>query len=206
MKKILALLLIALPLVYLTGSPAKADSASSTSFQITKTATPSTVSPSSTVNFTVAIKNIGTAGMSQTPQTVIDTLPAGFTFTNDAKLTKLDGTQIDFAPGSTIGQVVTWTFEGDTTEAIPQNENVVISYSATASAVEGNYQNNACLTAPEKVCATATITVQSTPATGLKENLALTAGIGVIAVIFSLLLKKKRVSFEEAMLTNKVQD
>jgi fimbrial isopeptide formation D2 family protein len=205
MKKILAFLLIALPIIFLAGTPAMADSASSASFQITKTAAPSTVARSSPINFTVSIKNINALGQAQTPQTVVDTLPDGFVFINDSKLTKLDGTQVAFAPSSVNGTVVTWTFAGEFTEAIPQNQNVVISYSATSAANTGVYENNACLTAPENVCAKATITVQSSPVAGLKENIALTSGVGFIAIIFATLLKRKKISFEEAVIASRTQ-
>jgi fimbrial isopeptide formation D2 family protein len=203
MRKILALFSIVLSVAFLTSSSAKADSTTGTSFEITKTATPSTVSPSSTVNFTVSLKNISTGGLNQTPQTVVDTLPEGFAFANDAKLTKLDGTQVAFAPSSVSGQVVTWTFQGEFSEAIPTNQNVVISYAATASATIGTYENNACLTAPENICAKASIIVQTSPTAGLRENLALAAGVGAIAVIFGILLRRKpRASFEDALISN----
>jgi fimbrial isopeptide formation D2 family protein len=203
MKKFLAALLIVLPIAFLTTTPATADSAVGTSFEVTKTATPDTVSPSGTVNFTISLKNIAIDGSTQTPQTVTDTLPDGFSFANDSKLTKLDGTQVTFTPSSVSGQVVTWTFDGDTTEAIPQYDNVVISFSTTAPEATGSYENTACLTTPEEVCTTATVTVQTSPVAGVIENIVLIAGVGAIAAIFgSLSLRKKR-NFEEDVLSSR---
>jgi fimbrial isopeptide formation D2 family protein len=202
MRKILVLCFILLAAAVVSSPSVKADSASGTTFEITKTATPATVAPSGTVNFTVSIKNIDASN--QTPQTVTDTLPEGFTFTNDAKLTKLDGTQVAFAPSSVSGQVVTWTFQGEYTEAIPTTQNVVISYATTASSTVGTYENNACLTAPEEVCAKATIVVQANPQAGLKENISIAMGVAAVAGVVGLVLKRRPgLSFEEALISQK---
>lgn len=202
MRKFLALLITAFSLSILSGNTVMADTSSGTSFEVTKTATPSTVSPSAIVNFTISITNIDAGGLNQTPQTVIDTLPAGFTFADDSQLTKLDGTQVTFPPSSVDGQIVTWTFGGEFTEAIPLDQNVVISYSATAPEVTGSYENTACLTTPEEVCASAQIIVQTSPQAGLKENMIIALGLAIVLVLGGFFYRqKKHVSFEEAMLT-----
>lgn len=147
--------------------PAKADTARGTNFSVTKTGTPSTVSPQGTVNYIISIENIGQANAA--PQIVRDTLPAGFSYIGNGKLTTVQNTQINFAP-TVSGQVLTWTFDGTTLQTIPPTDNIIISYSVRATSTIGNFTNQACLVQPENVCANFTVTVANSPAAGIIQT------------------------------------
>jgi fimbrial isopeptide formation D2 family protein len=203
MRKLLPIFLLILGMASLSLGYVKADTASGSTFSVTKTATPDTVAPSANVTFTISVKNITAAGSpNATPQTVTDTLPTGFTFTTaSSQLTGLDGTQAAFAP-TVSGQTLTWQFSGTTQISMAPGDVIVISFSAVAPATTGTYTNQACLTLPESVCAEAQITVQSsTPNTGVLQNLAIAGGIGAVLVFFSVKKSKKKISFEQSLLT-----
>jgi len=206
MRKILPIFLIAFVAVLGVTLPVKADSASGTTFTVTKTATPSTVGPSAAVNFTISIKNISAANAA--PTEVTDTLPAGFVYNNDSKLTDLQGTQILCSATSTTsfcptvsGQTITWTFDGTTLQSIPQNQNIVLSFTANAPATVGTYTNTACLTQPENICANATITVQAgTPQAGIIQNIATVVIIGTLLIVMGMKISHKKKSFEDSLI------
>ncbi len=175
----------------------RADSATGSTFTVTKTATPSTAGVSSPVSFTISIKNNTTVNTA--PQTVTDTLPEGFVFLNDAKLTTLDGSQVDFAP-TAAGQVLTWNFDAGNLQSIPQDENIVIAFSATSPATAATYTNQACLTVPENVCASAQVVVQAgTPQAGLVDNILIALGLGSVLILIGRNRFKNYYTFERKL-------
>jgi fimbrial isopeptide formation D2 family protein len=194
--KLLTFFLLALPLFAFT---AKADSGTGTTFEVTKAVAPATAAPNGTLTYSITIKNISETNAA--PLTVRDTMPEGFSYSNNAKLTKIDGTQVDFAP-ATAGQVLTWTFDGDTLQSIPQNQTVVISYSLTAPATTGEYTNQACLVTPEEVCATANVTITTTPNTGILDNIFIFIAVGGLLILASLKIPRLNMSLEEKIIKN----
>lgn len=203
MKKFFSLViavLLCLPLGLLN---VKADSASGTIFAVTKTGTPSTVNPSSAVAFAISVENISSA--SAVPEEIVDTLPQGWTYNNDAKLTNIDGEQSIFAP-SISGQTLTWSLTGSNAQTVAQGDNIVISFTATSPSATGSYTNEGCLTLPERVCAEASVTVEAggvgattTPDAGLKENVMLLSGTAILLFVIAYLLVKDKRSFEQKL-------
>jgi fimbrial isopeptide formation D2 family protein len=179
--------------------PVKADRSDGTTFAITKVATPSVVGVSSNVSFAITIENISSSNSA--PVKVVDTLPTGWTFNNDAKLTDLEDETTDFTP-TVDGQVLTWVFDGSTLQSIPQNDNIVINFSAKSPATTGTFINQGCLEEPEQVCANAQIDVQAgIPSTGIVENIAVIGLLSTSLILISLMIRKNKKSFEDKMLS-----
>jgi uncharacterized repeat protein (TIGR01451 family) len=200
MKKLLSAVVLSTALFISINTTTKADSGTGTTFSVTKNATPNPVSVSSDINFSISIKNISNANSA--PTQVVDTLPSGFVYNNDAKLTNLSGTQSAFTP-TISGQTLTWAFDGDTLQTIPSNQNIVISFSAKTPATAGSYSNQACLTQPENVCSTVNFTVQSgTPQAGIIQNTSIILGAGTLLTVGGIKLRKKKLTFEQTVLSN----
>lgn len=197
MNKIL-LLILAFVTFFLSVPIAKADTASGTTFSITKVAAPTTVAPGSTLAYSVTIRNISQTNAA--PQIVTDTLPQGFSYVGNARLTTVSGSQVTFTP-TVSGQLLTWTFDGDTLQSIPANQNIVISYQVSASSTTGTYPNQACIVQPENVCAVANVTVAVNPNTSLESNVILGILIGCILIVIALSIPKTKKSFEEKILS-----
>ncbi len=177
--------------------PAKADSTTGSTFTITKAAAPATVAPSGTITYSITLKNISTSNAA--PQAVADTLPTGFTFAGNPKLTTISGTQVTFTPTQT-GQTLTWTFDGDSLQSIPQNQQIVISYQVTASSTTGTYRNTACLTAPENICANQDVIVATAPSAGIVSDVLLGLLFGTLLVFLGIKLTRTSKSFEQKIL------
>lgn len=178
--------------------PAKADRADGTTFAITKAATPSTAAINTPVAFAITIENI--SGSNAAPIKIVDTLPDGWTFNNDAKLTNLEGFTADFQP-TVSGQDITWTFDGTSIISVPPTDNIVISFTANAPGTVGTYLNKACLEDPETVCANAQVEVQQgTPKTGIVENIAIIGSLSGSLILLSLMISNKRKTFEDKMI------
>lgn len=198
MKNLLVVLFVLTFSVFTLANPAKADTGSGQYFNVIKTASPGTAGKLADVTFAITLEN--TSASNQAPEKVIDTLPDGWTYNNDAKLTDLDTNTAEFAP-TVLGQELTWTFDGTSLISIPPGENIVISFTAKSPNVTGSFVNEACLEDPESVCATATVTVQAgTPQAGLTENIVLLSGISAVLIVGSLFIKRDRRSFEEKII------
>lgn len=198
MSKILNLLGVLFFTAVLLVSPVSADTTSGTNFRVTKAATPTITTPSSTVAYAITILNISQTN--QAPQTVTDTMPAGFAYAGNAKLTQVSGTQVAFEP-TTAGQVLTWTFDGDTLQSIPANQSIVISYQVTVPSSTGEFTNTACLTVPENVCAEEQITVTTNPNTGIVENIFVAMAGAALLIAIGIRFSQNRKSFEGKVLT-----
>lgn len=177
---------------------AKADSATGNIFSITKAVAPTTISPNSILAYSLTIKNI--SSINAAPQVINDTLPAGFTYVGNSKLTTVTGNQIEFAP-TISGQILTWTFDGDTLQSVPPNQTIVISYQVKASSTPGVYQNRACIIQPENICSVANVNVAINPNASLESNVILGILIGSILLVVALSIPKKRKSFEDNVLS-----
>jgi uncharacterized repeat protein (TIGR01451 family) len=199
MKQILNLFFLLLfTLLSVSINIAKADTATGETFRLNKVASPSTVAPGGTVTYAVTITNVSTTNAA--PQTIIDTLPTGFTYSGNGTLTTISGSQVPFAPTVTQN-ILSWSFDGETLQSIPPNQNIVVSYAVTASSETGVFTNQACLTAPENVCVTTPVTVANNPNTGIVEDIAMTTLLGGIAIYAGLYLRKQR-SFEERIISS----
>lgn len=199
MKKFLALVVTFLMLSLNFFTPVFADSATGTTFTITKSSAPTTVSPSGSIAYSITIRNNSSSNAS--PQVVTDTLPTGFTYAGNPKLTTVGGTQVDFTP-SQNGQVLTWTFDGDTLQTIPQDQQIVISYQVTASSSTGTFTNTACLTQPENICTTHDVVVTTNPNAGIVSNIVLAIIISAVLILVGAkLINPKRPSFEAKVLS-----
>ena len=199
MKKLLSTVVLSAALLIPFSLSTKADSGTGTTFSVTKNATPNPVGISSDINFSISIKNISNANSA--PTQVVDTLPSGFVYNNDAKLTNLAGTQSAFTP-TVSGQTLTWAFDGDTLQTIPSNQNIVISFSAKTPATAGSYSNQACLTQPENVCSTVNFTVEGgSPQAGIVQNTSIVLGIGTVLALGGVKLRKKKLNFEQSILS-----
>lgn len=196
-KAAVVILVLGLSLFFSSFSLVKADSATGDTFTVTKAAAPSTISPSGTISYSITIRN--DSSVNSAPQTVEDTLPTGFTFAGNGQLTTLTGSQVTFTP-TQDGQVLTWEFDGDTLQSIPQDQQIVISYQVTASETVGTFTNTACLIEPEEVCATQDVVVTTNPNTGIVENTLLGITIGGILVYFATKLTRVRKTFEQKVL------
>jgi uncharacterized repeat protein (TIGR01451 family)/fimbrial isopeptide formation D2 family protein len=96
-----------------------------------------------TVNYTINYSNIGTAGEAGTV-TVVDTLPAGLTFTNTAEFASPQ-------PNSVVGQNLTWTFAG-----LPAATSGTIVLTATVDSSVGQnvpLTNNVTINGPSEQAA-----------------------------------------------------
>jgi len=176
---------------------AKADTATGTTFSVTKAVAPSTAAPSSTLAYSITIRNISSTNAA--PQVVTDTLPAGFSYSGNARLTTVSGSQVTFTP-QTSGQTLTWTFDGDALQSVPPNQQIVISYQVTAPSSNGQFTNQVCLTQPENVCTQATVTITTTPNTGLLDNVFLGIIIGGILLFIASRMPHTKETFEEKLL------
>lgn len=179
---------------------AKADTGTGTTFSVTKAVAPATAAPSSTLTYSITIKNISQANAA--PQVVTDTLPTGFTFAGNSLLTTIAGNQVTFTPQSS-GQVLTWTFDGDTLQSIPADQDIVISYQVTASSTTGEFSNQVCLTQPENVCTQSTVTITTNPNTGILDNIWIGLAIGVFLIFVASKMPHSRISFEEKVMRKK---
>lgn len=200
MKRLLLTCLLTFIMTFSLIGVVHADSATGTTFTVTKAAAPSTLAPSGTVSYSITIKN--NSSTNSAPQEVTDTLPAGFTYSGNGLLTTLTGSQVTFTP-SVSGQTLTWTFDGDTLQSIPQDQQIVISYQVIASSTVGSYTNTACLTLPEEVCATQDVIVTNNPNTGIVENATLGIIIGGILIYAGSQLTRFRKTFEQKVLLNR---
>jgi uncharacterized repeat protein (TIGR01451 family)/fimbrial isopeptide formation D2 family protein len=96
-----------------------------------------------TVNYTINYSNIGTSGEAGTV-TVVDTLPAGLTFTNTAEFASPQ-------PNSVVGQNLTWTFAG-----LPAATSGTIVLTATVDSSVGQnvpLTNNVTINGPSEQAA-----------------------------------------------------
>jgi fimbrial isopeptide formation D2 family protein len=195
-KLLLSVLLLGMSFSLATGI-VRADTASGSIFSVQKTAAPEPAGVSSDVSFAITITNISSSGAAPTEAT--DTLPDGFTYNNDSKLTDVNGIQGSFSP-VVSGQTLTWTFDGDTLQTLEEDENIVISFTAKTPSTTGVYTNHACLSLPENVCTTTEVTVQTNPNTGLAENILLLSTAGTLLILIAMRIRRKKISFEDAML------
>lgn len=180
-------------------TPTSTNNTSSTgsTFSLQKIAAPITVSPNSVITYSITIRNISTTNAA--PRNIEDTLPEGFSFVGNSKLTTVNGEQLEFAPTSNQGNKVTWAFDGDTLQSIPPNQNIVITYQARTGTQTGNFTNRACLTNPENVCASATVNVILNPNASLNDNLIIALLIIIPSIILFITLRRNK-SFEQKVL------
>ncbi|BDQ04837.1 MAG: hypothetical protein KatS3mg084_0355 [Candidatus Dojkabacteria bacterium] len=186
--------------LFIIAPVAKADTVNGTNFAIKKDVAPATVSPEATVSFSITITNL--SNVNTTPQTVTDTLPEGFTFVGNSVLTTVTGSQINFNP-QINGNTLTWTFDGDTLQSLPPNQNIVITFQTKAGSNTGTYTNRACLTQPENVCATANVVVAVNPNTSIQNNVLFGLLVGSIALFIAISLPKTQRSFEQKVISKK---
>jgi fimbrial isopeptide formation D2 family protein len=200
MRKFFIITAILVLFLVLNINPALADSANGSIFTITKASAPATTSPSGTITYSITLRN--NTDTNAAPLSVTDTLPAGFTLKGNPQLTTVSGGQVTFPP-TVSGQVLTWTFDGDTLQSIPQNQQIVISYQVTASNLPGTYTNTACLAEPENICVTNDVVVARTPNTNIFDNVTTGILIGGIMIIIAFVITSyfKR-PFEYRVLAN----
>ena len=137
-------------------------------FSISKEAAPRLVAPGSTVTYSITVRNLASVNLS--PKRIEDTLPDGFTFIGNSKLTTVSGEQLEFNP-STSDNKLTWVFDGDTLQTIPPNQSIVVTYQVRSSTNTGSYTNRACLVDPENICSSSTVSVTTNPEAGLTDSI-----------------------------------
>lgn len=193
---ILLFTLIGIISIKISSFPVKADAAGNT-FTVQKVAAPTTISPNSILTYSITIRNTGNVNLA--PQSLEDTLPEGFTFVGNAKLTTVQGQQVEFPPTQTQGNKITWVFDGDRLQSIPPNQNIVITYQVRTGSETGAYTNRACLISPENVCASATVNVITSPNASLNDDVIIALLIILPGVILIITLYNNK-SFEKKIL------
>lgn len=181
----------------ITPTPTNNTSNTGSTFSLQKIAAPTTVSPNSVITYSITIQNISTTNAA--PRNIEDTLPQGFSFIGNSKLTTVNGQQVEFAPTSTQGNKITWAFDGDTLQSIPPNQNIVITYQIRTGSETGNFTNRACLTNPENVCASATVNVILSPNASLNDDLIIALLVIIPSIILFITLRRNK-SFEQKVL------
>jgi len=109
---------------------------SAPALSVTKSVSPARVVAGGTVDYTVTLRNQG--GGPATVNSVVDTLPAGFTYV------AFSTTGMTTGEPSISGQSLTWS--GSWT--LPANGTLTLHFQATASSIDGPYDNNVSFSGP----------------------------------------------------------
>lgn len=152
-------------------------------FTISKSVAPSTVSPNALITYSITIRNNSSTNAAAI--SLEDTLPEGFSFNNISRLTTVEGRQIDFTPTVTGNRLI-WRFEGSNVQSIPPNQSIVITYQVRTGQSTGTFNNRACLTQPENICAVASVIVTINPNASISPNIILALLIGIPLLIFGI--------------------
>lgn len=146
-------------------------------FTIVKEVDPVSVSPGDEVEFTLTITNTGDT--SAYIQRVNDTLPEGFTYNDECRVTKPDGLGFDCTP-ILDGRSMVWTFSTDGADAIylGPGEHATIVFTVLTPDEAGTYLNVACLVIPSDGCDNAPVYVGVQPPTAVPTSLYIGAIVG----------------------------
>lgn len=137
-------------------SPSFADSATEPGvLEVTKEALQNSIGPGEKIEFSIRVENLSTEVLA--PSKIVDTLPTGFVYNDDAKLAGVGSSSdnpINLA-GTQSGSAVTWFLgsDGDVRNETRMDgvagqgdgESFIVSYSARGPSTAGSYTNEACV-------------------------------------------------------------